>query len=118
MELQIKPTHPEFNIAVIEFKGNHEKQYEFFVEREQDKNSKDVEALNAKVGDTALCSTRAGLSVGRIVRIKPFSKRSSLCAAVILDHFSEGTMADYERDMLAAVKYQQEQEAINDILDF
>jgi len=117
MELQIKPTHPEFNIAVIEFKGNHEKQYEFFVEREQDKNSKDIEALNAKVGDTALCATRAGVSVGKIVKIKPFSERSSLCAAVILDHFGK-ELETYEKDMLAGVKYQQEQEAINDILDF
>ena len=80
MELQIKPTHPEFDIAVIEFKGNHEKQYEFFVEREQDKNSKNVEALNAKVGDTALCSTRTGLSVGKIVEIKPFLTIVIMCS--------------------------------------
>jgi hypothetical protein len=110
-----KPVHPEFLIALVEFKGNHLKQYEFFVEREMNLKDKDIDALNPHVGDAALCSTSNGLSVGKIVDLKPFSKRSDKCSAMIIAHYGLETTA-YEKQMLEAVKYQEDQE-LNDILD-
>ena len=77
-----------FIIAMVEFKGNHSKQYEFFARLYENKEGKIITAMSPKVGDTAVCQTSAGLSIARIVELKDFSKRSSKCNNFILSYSS------------------------------
>lgn len=101
-----------FIIAMVEFKGNHSKQYEFFARLYENKQGRLITAMNPKVGDNAVCQTSAGLTIGRIVELKDFSKRSGKCNNFILIYSSPEvdahTLEIFRKEVVERLKEEKE----------
>lgn len=73
-------------IAEISYQGNLSKTYEFY-----------TDFHTIKEGDHAVCETANGLSMGRVMRIKSYSERSSMCKAWLFMHFNKDSFGDHKQ---------------------
>lgn len=65
--------------AEVEFKGNHSRQYDYFIEVPTDDNGP-LTGIMPHLQDLVICQTGTGYGLGRIVKLKELDKVSSLCS--------------------------------------